>query len=191
MFQKKCIVILVVVGFLIFICYVYHEVITIKKLLVPAYQKTMALENKFNIMEKQNIMKSAVVRPPKKQDTPILSITYQSDVTKNGDLSALYMDLTDNEIKEVKEDIGIGSIQSLKNDEFSKDGVPIKINDQSNYSEYIIGSELDPEGTECFSIKISDKKESLQKILETFDELDNNVVKSITNGIKNKKNSQL
>jgi len=106
MIPTKYLIIIGAVVCLLILYYFYNEISSIKKLFIPSYQKTMALEAKLFELEK----KATEYLPKKKllnqkNDSPVLSITYQSDMVKNGNLSVKYVDLSDTEARELLKNI--------------------------------------------------------------------------------------
>ncbi len=86
MIQTKYLIIIGIIICLLIIYYLYCEISNAKKIFTPAYQKTMALEVKIADLEKKNmeLLQKKMIHYNKKNDSPALSITYQSDMVKNG-----------------------------------------------------------------------------------------------------------
>ena len=101
MFEKKYIIIIGLIICLLVLYYFYDEISSVKKLFAPAYQKTMALEARLLNLEKKTNDPTPKRKTVNKVDSPALSITYQSDMVKNGNLSVKYTDLSDTEAKEL------------------------------------------------------------------------------------------
>ncbi|XWV26498.1 hypothetical protein QJ857_gp0571 [Tupanvirus soda lake] len=102
MIQTKYLIIIGAIICLLVLYYFYDEISSVKKLFVPTYQKTMALEAKVLELEKKANEITQKKKPMiQKIDSPALSITYQSDMVKNGNLSVKYADLSDTEAKEL------------------------------------------------------------------------------------------
>ncbi|XWV25238.1 mg394 protein [Tupanvirus deep ocean] len=102
MIQTKYLIIIGAIICLLVLYYFYDEINSVKKLFVPTYQKTMALEAKVLELEKKANEITQKKKPMiQKIDSPALSITYQSDMVKNGNLSVKYADLSDTEAKEL------------------------------------------------------------------------------------------
>jgi len=107
MLEKKYIIIIAVIICLIILYYFYDEISNVKKLFVPTYQKTMALEAKIMDLEKKaQELLSKKKSNNSKIDSPALSITYQSDMVKNGNLSVKYIDISDTEGNELLRNMG-------------------------------------------------------------------------------------
>lgn len=95
MIPTKYLIVIGIILSLVVIYYFFNEIKNVKKLLTPAYQKTMTLESK--IMNLEEKMSKKVIR----NDSPALSITYQSDMIKNatGTASVKYGPLSDSEVQ--------------------------------------------------------------------------------------------
>lgn len=105
MIQTKYLIMIGAIVCLLILYYLYHEISNVKKSFIPAYQKTMSLEARIIELEKksnENIPKKKI-NP--KIDSPALSITYQSDMAKNGNLSVMYADLSESEAKRLVKNI--------------------------------------------------------------------------------------
>jgi signal recognition particle GTPase len=104
------------VVFLLILYYFYDEINRVKKLFVPAYQKTMELEAKVLSLEKkagewmeknsQHSLKitgntSVTKSKQSKNDSPAYSITYFSDVVRNPNASIKYCQLSETETREI------------------------------------------------------------------------------------------
>ena len=117
MLEKKYIIIITIVICLFILYYFYDEIASAKKMFMPTYQKTMALEARIiNLEKKANKTTDNGKKKPKKLDSPALSITYQSDMAKNGNLSAKYTDLSETEARELLKNIENKSNNKIKND---------------------------------------------------------------------------
>ncbi|AAV50753.1 hypothetical protein [Acanthamoeba castellanii mimivirus] len=99
---------------LVILYYFYHEISDSKKLLTSTYQKNMLLESKiFELERKSNVFIEKYdnlknVRGQKnssKIDSPVLSITYHSDMVKNGNLSVKYDEMGNTEVNELLQKI--------------------------------------------------------------------------------------
>lgn len=109
MISTKYLIMIGAIICLLIIYYFYNGISDAKKMIFPAYQKTMALEIKTIALEEKITeleKKTADFIPKKKQlihknDSPALSITYQSDMVKNGNLSVKYADLSESEAAEL------------------------------------------------------------------------------------------
>ena len=108
MFEKKYIIIIAIVVCLFILYYFYDELSSIKKMYIPTYQKTMALEARLDKLDKLDKLEK---KPYNKKDTSkdvdstALTITYQSDMVKNGNLSAKYVEISESESKELLKNI--------------------------------------------------------------------------------------
>lgn len=94
---------IIVIGIIIcsaILYYLYRELSSVKKLFVPIYQKIILLDNKMAKLDKRRMLQYG-----HKNDSPVFSITYQSDVAKNGDLSIRYSDISDTEARRILEKI--------------------------------------------------------------------------------------
>ncbi len=109
MIQAKYLIIVGVIVCLFVLYYFYDEISGVKKMFLPTYHKTMSLEAKvFELEKKSNeLLKKKIVNPM--IDSPALSVTYQSDMCKNGNLSIKYADLTDTEAHELLHNINQNS----------------------------------------------------------------------------------
>lgn len=116
MIQTKYLVIIGIIICLMVLYYFYDEIKKMKKSFVPTYQKTMALESKITNIEKQ----IATFAPKRKMitkqiDSPAYSISYQSDMIKNGNLSVRYADITETEACEL-----LRNMEKNKNNSYKK-----------------------------------------------------------------------
>lgn len=118
MIQTKYLIIIGAIVCLLILYYFYDEISKVKKIILPAYQKTMALEAKVMVLEKKanEMISSKKKLIMQKNDSPALSITYQSDMVKNGNLSVKYADLSDTEAKELVKNINQNKIKQNNND---------------------------------------------------------------------------
>lgn len=87
---------------LLILYYFYNEISELKKILLPTCQKTMALEAKISDLNKRSLeliskKSKNEINHDTKNESPIMSITYYSDMVKNGNLSVKYADLTETE----------------------------------------------------------------------------------------------
>lgn len=102
MIQTKYYIFIGIIILLIVLYYFYDDISQVKKLFIPTYQKTMALEARLLEIEKRTLeLASNKKKLESKNDSPALSITYQSDMVKNGNLSVKYADLSDTEAKKL------------------------------------------------------------------------------------------
>lgn len=192
MIQTKYLIIIGAVICLIILYYFYDEIKNVKKLFTPAYQKTMALEAKVLELEKTTNDLISQKRQKNKNDSPALSITYQSDmVKKNGNLSVKYADISETEAKELLKNIEKNKIKQPVVTQISQLPVsPTKIEgrrnqilniqseDLSDFNKMSIEpKKLQDEDTDTINFKISDlikKKEAdsdineYQKILQVL-----------------------
>lgn len=99
MIQTKYLIIIGAIICLLILYYFHDEISNVKKLFLPTYQKTMALEARVMDLEKNLV--GSKKKSQKIVDSPALSITYQSDMVKNGNLSVKYADVNDTEADEL------------------------------------------------------------------------------------------
>jgi len=105
MIQTKYLIIIGVVVCLLVLYYFYSEISTVKKLFLPTYQKTMELDAKILNLEKKTNQNISTNKLSHKNNSPAMTISYQSDMVKNGNLSVRYADLSDTAAKELLIDI--------------------------------------------------------------------------------------
>jgi hypothetical protein len=105
MFRSKYLIIIGVIICLLVFYYFYDEISKIKKMFLPTYQKTRLLEEKMLLLENKSNEVSKKKLFNVKNDSPALSITYQSDMYKNGNLSIKCVDVTDTEANELLKSI--------------------------------------------------------------------------------------
>lgn len=211
MFEKKYIIIIAIIICLLVLYYFYDEISSVKKLFVPTYQKTMALEARIINLEK----KTSDPAPKKKLlnskiDSPALSITYQSDMVKNGNLSVKYTDISDTEAKELLKKIDhckskqqvAKQIPSIPMGELSE---PNNSQNKNIFMPNTKKPDFDIEESDTINIKVADlvQKNSqtaeYEKILDGLtknisnirsedvfddDELDADIIKSISESIQ-------
>lgn len=104
MIENKYLIMIGIVVCLLILYYFYDEISNVKKLFAPTYQKTMALEAKIVEMDRRTSDLINRKRPREPRiDSPALSITYQSDMIKNNNLSARYCELTETEARRLLE----------------------------------------------------------------------------------------
>ena len=115
MIESKYLIVIVVIICLLVLYYFYDEISNLKKLFVPTYQKTMALEAKIMELDKKTIEinQKRALPPSRKTDSPALSITYNSDMVKNGNLSVKYADLSESEAKRLLHNINDNKKQPI------------------------------------------------------------------------------
>ena len=185
MIQTKYLIIIGAIICLLVLYYICDEISNVKKIFVPVYQKTMILEAKMLKLEKipcDQFPKKKLTNS--KIESPALSITYQSDMVKNGNLSVKYADLSETEANELLKHINQNKtkqltnqipnqnqqiqqqnnkkISNIKSGEISDFGTPIeKINNNNN---------IFNEETDTINIKFTDL---LKKPTEIID-LENN-----------------
>jgi hypothetical protein len=118
MIETKYLIMIGSIICLLILYYFYDEITNIKKMFIPAYQKTMALEAKLIDLEKRNPSQKLLKSNNRPADTPILSLSYQSPAAKtNENASVRCIDLSDTEAKEL-----IATINKTKNSLNSKSG---------------------------------------------------------------------
>jgi len=115
MIESKYLIVIVVIICLLVLYYFYDEISNLKKLFVPTYQKTMALEAKIMELDKKTIEinHKRALPSSRKIDSPALSITYNSDMVKNGNLSVKYADLSESEAKRLLHNINDNKKQPI------------------------------------------------------------------------------
>ena len=102
MIQTKYLIIIGAIVCLLILYYFYDEISSVKKIFLPTYQKTMELEAKLLCLEKKtNELIPKKIPVAQKVDSPAMTISYQSDMVKNGNLSVRYADLSVTEAKEL------------------------------------------------------------------------------------------
>lgn len=101
MIETKYLIMIGAVICLLIIYYLYDEISNVKKIVAPVYQKTMELEAKVLELEKKNLENVTIKPIIQRNDSPALSITYRSDMVKNGNLSVQYADLSEMEANEL------------------------------------------------------------------------------------------
>ncbi|AGF85428.1 hypothetical protein QJ854_gp354 [Moumouvirus goulette] len=103
MIKTSYLIIIGVVICLLIIYYFYSEISELKKLYVPTCQKIMNIEAKVSDLDKKSLeFFNRKNRYESRNESPIMSITYHSDmVKKNGNLSIKYDDLTETEANEL------------------------------------------------------------------------------------------
>lgn len=157
MIQTKYLIILGVIICLIVLYYFYDEIKNVKKLFTPTYQKTMALEAKILELEKvtYNLTSKGI-----KNDSPALSITYQSDMAKkNGNLSIRYADLTETEANELLKNInGNKSKEVINTDPVKGQILNIQCEDLPEYNNknVTLVKNNQNEDTDTINFRISD-----------------------------------
>ncbi len=136
MIQTKYIIMIGVLICLLIIYYFYNEINSVKKLYMPTYRKTMDIEAK--LIELQNNRQSYCTRPviqnqhqnqtKKQNDSPIFSITYQSDMVKNGNVSVKYAEVSDTEANKIIHNVKQNNLPQFENNTKSN----ININNKNN-----------------------------------------------------------
>lgn len=103
MIRSKYLIIIFIVICLVVIYYLYKEIKNCRNFYVSTHQKYMKMQSRIDELEilihshnshNSNTNKKNIT---KQNDSPALSITYQSDMIKNGNLSVKYADLSDTE----------------------------------------------------------------------------------------------
>ncbi len=103
MFGQKYIIIVIIIIIMLLLYYFYYEISKIKKSIVPIYQKTMALDSKIIELENRKISPQKI--STKKNVSPVYSISYQSDMVKNGTNSIKYTDISESDAKKIAREI--------------------------------------------------------------------------------------
>ncbi|BCS83050.1 hypothetical protein QLL95_gp1073 [Cotonvirus japonicus] len=112
---KYLIIIAAIIGLLV-LYYFYSEISDVRKLLTSTYQKTLVLESKTIELDKKSNIRLDNNKKFSRTDSPILSITYNSDmVKKNGNLSVKYADLTETEANNLLKQINHKDQLNIKN----------------------------------------------------------------------------
>ncbi|QGR53857.1 hypothetical protein [Moumouvirus maliensis] len=102
MIKTSYLIIIGAVICLLIIYYFYSEISELKKLYVPTCQKIMNVEAKISDLDKKSLEYLRKIKYESKNESPIMSITYHSDmVKKNGNLSIKYDDLSETEANEL------------------------------------------------------------------------------------------
>lgn len=105
MIEKKYLIMIGVIICLLLLYYFFDEIRNLKKSLLPTYQKTMALEAKVSLLEKKVIPPISDKRGSKRNDSPVFSISYQSDMIKNPNQSLRYDGISESEASKIKTSI--------------------------------------------------------------------------------------
>ena len=206
MIQTKYLIIIITVIVLLIIYFFYDAISNNRKKHVSLYQKVSALEAKIFEMEKSKINNS-VKNKNIKNDSPALSITYQSDMLKNNNQSVKYADLTDSEAKMLIKNIQNNKINSKKNGNLiPNESKSINGIRTGEFSDFAIKNQNNiDENTDTINIKIDKliknaitpmntekkQKSEYQQILKGLSnidgfgntELDQDIISSITKSI--------
>ena len=174
MFDKRYIIIIAVIVCLFVLYYFYDGISSLKKLMVPCYQKSMALETRMMALEKKL---DTTPKKKSKTESPVYSITYQSDMAKNNNLSSKFEEVSETEAKKIfrnlqkkseakekKSEADIGSRVLSKND-----GLASSV---QNTPKRII------EESDCFDVNFADilnKGNEYKKILDGLSANDNKI----------------
>ena len=214
MFEKKYIIIVAIVVCLFVLYYFYDELSSIKKMYIPTYQKTMALEARMDKLEKKPITHKK--ESTKDVVSTAFTITpYQSDMVKNGNLSVKYAEISESEEKELLKNMEQNKLK--QNNQTLKTISRIPVGDISDPkptnkpASHAKNNIMDFENSETINIKIADliKKDSdmiksdipsaeYQKIYESLnatgalspninnddDDFDDDVVRDISESIQ-------
>ena len=107
MFETKYLIMIGAVVCLLILYYFYDEISNVKKSFIPTYQKTMALEAKLAELEKKtnDFLPLSKKKSIPAYESPVFSVSYNSDAIKNGNLSAKYIDLSETEAKKIIKNI--------------------------------------------------------------------------------------
>ncbi len=170
-------------------------------MVIPTYQETMSLgsklydiEKKVNETIKKNILHNKI-------DSPALSITYQSDMVKNNDLSVKYVDLSDNEAKELLNKMNLYKEQKLnqtnKTDLLNNTKICKSIHTEELFDK--IDNNINKTNDDCFSVGANDivlnkstiSENKYKNILDNLtqnkhdfnNELDTDIIKHISESI--------
>lgn len=152
MIEKKYLIMIGVIICLLILYYFYDEIRNLKKSLLPTYQKTMALEIKVEELQKKTANMPTVFDKKSKNDSPVFSISYQSDMIKNP-ASVKYNEISETEAKRLKESI-------IKPVITKPIEVPkiyhVQKGDLSDFSEKTASDKLYAEKSDTINIKLSD-----------------------------------
>lgn len=176
-------------------------------MVIPAYQETMSLGSKIYDIEKkvnESIKKNLIHN---KIDSPALSITYQSDMVKNNDLSVKYVDLSDNEAKELLNKMNLYKEQKLLNQTKQPNAKSDLLNNTKSFktihTEELfdkVDNNINKNDEDCFSVGANDiilnkytvSENKYKNILDNLtqnnindfnNELDTDVIKNISESI--------
>ncbi|AGC01861.1 hypothetical protein H012_gp602 [Acanthamoeba polyphaga moumouvirus] len=122
MIKTSYLIIIGAVICLLIIYYFYSEISELKKLYVPTCQKIMNVEAKVSDLDKKSLeFINRKTKYDSKNESPIMSITYHSDmVKKNGNLSIKYDDLTETEANELVKKLNHNT-KKFNNDKYQQD----------------------------------------------------------------------
>lgn len=175
MFKINYLTTIIVIIILLIIYYLYHEISKTKKIFAPAYEKTLDLDEKMIELNKKVIeLDEKIIKNKSKNDSPALSITYQSNI-KNNDSNVKYSNFSDTEankiLKNIKKEKKEKKIKKKKNEE--TDTINIKIDDimDNNISEY--------------NKIIKNLDNPIDIYSDVKNELDYDIIKSISESVKN------
>src|SRR5579875_100740 len=101
MIDKKYIIAIGLIIFLLVIYYLYDDLRNLKASFIPVYEKTLKLEKKIEELEKKTGSNS-ILEKKNKNDTSVFSISYQSDTNK---VLPIKYENTESEAKRIKERI--------------------------------------------------------------------------------------
>lgn len=187
MFQTKYFIIITIIICLFIFYYIYEEISNIKNTLLTTYQKTMSLDRTVLIHEKK--FNDAFKKTIHEIESPIFSMTYQSDVGRkhDGDLVE-YAKLSENDIPGIMEILKMRRLnyQHGKNDK--KYTVPTgELSDikeipkpiESDTFDLGIINFLNPKKNKCIDLNIKNNETRI---------LNGNVVKSISESLHPNKN---
>lgn len=193
MLEQKYFYWIIIIAALIAIYYLYEEINSLKKIMIPTYQKSMAMENVVIGIEKKientihNYFKQNR-KNPTDHDSPVLSITYRSDVVGNdrGNLSIKYTDLDDSKANDL--------MKKIKKEGNNIDQINMRLKKHLGISGHGVKKTTESEGG--INIQIETDKSDFSNLLnglaedngseynENNDNLDSDAIKSISDSLQ-------
>nr|WBF70871.1 hypothetical protein [Megavirus caiporensis] len=194
---------------LLILYYFYNEISELKKILLPTCQKTMALEAKISDFNKRSLdliskKSKNEINHDIKNESPIMSITYYSDMVKNGNLSVKYADLSETEANELLKKLNhqshSGNYQKISDSYQPNKNIQLPDKNQKSceiiYSDNIFESE---DKNDTININIKDiinnnqleTNEKINKKIEHNDNLSNSECQDILDGLTSVSNMKL
>ena len=158
---------MIVCLFLIY--YFYDGISSLKKLMVPCYQKSMALETRMMALEKKL---DTPTKKKSKTESPIYSITYQSEIAKNSNVSSKFEEVSESEAKKI-----FRNLQKKSETKANPDSQQVSKNDDPACSAPNIPKRIIEE-SDCFDVNFADilnKGNEYKKILDGLSVNDNKI----------------
>lgn len=115
-------IIIAFIILLLLVYYFYSEISNLKKSSWTSYLKIMSLEEKVIEFDKINSTQSEKNKPTTTFESPVFSLSYQSNMIKDGNLSVKYTDLSESEAKELLKNMD--KYKYTKNRKFLTDKSP-------------------------------------------------------------------